>query len=137
MCGISGGGWTTTITAAIDTRIDYSFPVAGSFPMYVRFNYSKKSYGDFEQDYPDLYRKVNYLDLYLLGATGEGRKQVQVLNLKDPCCFDGLYSQHYEPFVKEAVKNIGTGFFNVVIDNENSEHSISEFSLEKIYAEIN
>jgi len=136
MCGISGGGWTTTLASAIDTRIENSFPVAGSYPMYLRFNYSKKSYGDFEQDYPELYKKVNYLDLYLLGATGKGRKQIQVLNEKDPCCFDGTFSDHYEPFVKEAVKEIGTGMYNVVRDKENPEHCISEFSLGKIFAEI-
>ena len=37
MIGISGGGWTTTLTAAVDTRIKFSFPVAGSYPMYIRF----------------------------------------------------------------------------------------------------
>ena len=36
MVGISGGGWTATLAAAIDTRILKSFPVAGSYPIYLR-----------------------------------------------------------------------------------------------------
>eukprot|EP01043_Picozoa_sp_COSAG02_P103688 COSAG02_NODE_39697_length_414_cov_0.596825_2_plen_47_part_01 len=30
MVGISGGGWTTTVSAAIDPRIELSMPIAGS-----------------------------------------------------------------------------------------------------------
>jgi len=32
MAGLSGGGWSTTFAAAIDKRIDASFPIAGSLP---------------------------------------------------------------------------------------------------------
>lgn len=32
MTGLSGGGWTTTLYAALDPRISASFPVAGSLP---------------------------------------------------------------------------------------------------------
>jgi hypothetical protein len=32
MVGLSGGGWTTTISAAIDPRIKLSMPIAGSVP---------------------------------------------------------------------------------------------------------
>ena len=36
MIGISGGGWTTTVYPAIDTRISESFSVAGSLPLSLR-----------------------------------------------------------------------------------------------------
>ena len=36
MAGLSGGGWTTTLYAAIDPSIRYSFPVAGTIPLYLR-----------------------------------------------------------------------------------------------------
>ncbi len=62
MVGISGGGWTTTLAAAVDTRIGYSFPVAGSYPIYLRSN-SQRDWGDYEQNAPELYKKVNYLVL--------------------------------------------------------------------------
>lgn len=32
MTGLSGGGWTTTIAAALDPRISLSMPIAGSIP---------------------------------------------------------------------------------------------------------
>eukprot|EP01051_Picozoa_sp_SAG22_P019665 SAG22_NODE_3704_length_1566_cov_1.912065_2_plen_119_part_00 len=32
MMGLSGGGWSTTIAAAVDPRIDLSMPTAGSIP---------------------------------------------------------------------------------------------------------
>ena len=32
MMGLSGGGWSTTIAAAIDPRIQLSMPTAGSIP---------------------------------------------------------------------------------------------------------
>ena len=47
MIGLSGGGWTTVVYAAIDPRIKLSFPVAGSLPLYLRFPASE---GDTEQN---------------------------------------------------------------------------------------
>ena len=85
MVGLSGGGWTTNLLAAIDERIKYSFSVAGSMPLYYR---SGGSMGDIEQFLPELYRDIaGYPDLYVLGAYGKGRKQVQILNRNDDCCF--------------------------------------------------
>jgi pimeloyl-ACP methyl ester carboxylesterase len=84
MVGLSGGGWTTTVYAAIDPRIIKSFPVAGSLPLYLRgSNYNH----DLEQYFAPIYRVAGYKDLYVLGASGEGRFQVQILNRYDDCCF--------------------------------------------------
>ncbi len=35
MVGLSGGGWTTVVYSALDTRIAQSYPVAGSYPGYI------------------------------------------------------------------------------------------------------
>ncbi len=137
MCGISGGGWTTTLAAAVDPRINYSFPVAGTYPMYIKLNTPLKSYGDFEQVYPLLYRNVSYLDMYILGATGKNRSQTQILNLHDPCCFDKSYYKHYEPIVKDVVNEFKAGSFDVISDTENKEHRISEFSMDMIWKKLN
>ena len=69
MTGLSGGGWTTTIYAAIDPRIRCSFPVAGTIPLYLRVG---GSVGDREQYEPTFYRMAGYPDLYVLGAHGRG-----------------------------------------------------------------
>ena len=50
MIGLSGGGWTTHFSAALDPRIVYSIPVAGALPLYAR-PFSRGSKGDAEQEY--------------------------------------------------------------------------------------
>jgi len=81
MLGLSGGGWTTVLYSAVDTRIKTSIHVAGSEPL------------DFwgvegheEQTLHQLYDVAAYRDLYILGASGS-RRQVQILNRRDNCCF--------------------------------------------------
>lgn len=94
MTGLSGGGWTTVLYAAIDPTIRRSFPCSGSQPMYLRHcddgppacidGYG----GDAEQMYFPLFKRVaGYLDLYAMGAAGPGRRQVQVQIREDACCF--------------------------------------------------
>ena len=91
MVGLSGGGWTTTVYAAIDPTIRCSFPVAGTFPLYLRIG---GSVGDREQYETSFYGLAGYPDLYILGAHGRGRKQVQILVRRDDCCFG--QAQHDE-----------------------------------------
>jgi len=76
MIGLSGGGWTTTIYAAIDSRIKLSIPIAGSLPLYI----TGPNYGDPEQNLCTFYSICGYPDLYTMGSYGQGRKQIQVLN---------------------------------------------------------
>lgn len=53
MTGLSGGGWTTTVYAAIDPSIRVSVPVAGTIPLYLR---ARGSVGDREQTDRAFYR---------------------------------------------------------------------------------
>jgi hypothetical protein len=127
--------------AAIDDRIKYSFSVAGSMPLYYR---SGGSMGDIEQFLPELYRDVaGYPDLYVLGAFGKGRKQVQILNRNDDCCFGK--NQHdpsrdydkdlktFENSVKSKLKALeADGQYYLVIDETAPNHQITTFSLNNI-----
>jgi hypothetical protein len=131
MVGISGGGWTTVLYSAIDTRISKSYPVAGSTPMYLRIN-NEKNLGDYEQTVPKLYNKVGYLDLYTMGSYGDNRGQLQIFNKYDPCCFSGLGFQTYEFEVKNLILKLEKGKFNIFLDETNKKHSISDSSLELI-----
>ena len=139
MIGLSGGGWTTTVYAAIDPRIRCSFPVAGTIPLYLR---SGGSIGDREQFEPAFYALAGYLDLYILGAHGRARKQTQILIRRDDCCFgeaqhqaraDGLgYPDAmfaYEQQVRDALARIGAGSFQVKIDEVAPSHMISHHAL--------
>jgi hypothetical protein len=133
MIGLSGGGWTTTLAAAIDTRIDRSYPVAGTLPLAVHFG-REDAWGDWEQTEPTLYAIADYVDLYVLGA--HERRQMQVLNEFDPCCFSGDHRSLYEAQVLAAVNASGGGSFEVFLDSDNRQHSISPRALEAIIEDI-
>lgn len=142
MIGLSGGGWTTVLYAAIDPRIKVSIPVAGTLPLY----FSHEGYGyDVEQRLDSFYRLAGYLDLYLLGIAGNGRKQIQILNRQDDCCFGerqhdptwtGLAFEpavrEYEGRVKQVAETLGFGAFQVVIDDKADGHKISAYALHNV-----
>ena len=134
MIGISGGGWTTILYAAIDDRISKSFPVAGSLPISLRME--SKDIGDYEQTHSELYTIANYLELYVMGSHGENRKQMHIFNQYDPCCFSGDLSKNYEHIIKDKLIILGEGQFAVEIDETNTKHSISENTLARIFSEI-
>ncbi|MGD9562647.1 MAG: hypothetical protein AB7F88_11130 [Pyrinomonadaceae bacterium] len=107
MVGFSGGAWTTVLYAAIDPRIKLSVQINGTLPLYLWGQYYPdapppgEKIGDYEQRHVDgLYQIAGFPDLYVLGAFGPGRKQVQVVSRYDGCCF----SQHlHDTYVAEAV----------------------------------
>jgi len=142
MIGLSGGGWTTTLYAAIDPRITVSIPVAGSLPLYL----CHEGYGhDIEQRLDSFYRLAGYPELYLLGVLGAGRRQIQVLNLRDDCCFGA--GQHdrrltgmpfvpsvrdYERRVQKIAAQPGFGSFRVFIDEKATGHMISDHAIRTV-----
>ena len=134
MVGLSGGGWTTVVYSAIDERISDSFSVAGSMPFYLRVD--ERDIGDYEQTNIDLYQNVNYLELYVLSAYGDGRKHVQIFNKNDPCCFSGNGYETYEFVIKEKILQLGNGDFQVFVDDTHNEHKISDTALEYIIKNI-
>lgn len=135
MVGLSGGGWTTAAYAAIDPRITLSVQVAGSMPLYLQ---RPNPQGDTEQTLEAFYRIAGYPDLYVLGSAGPGRRQLQILNRRDTCCFgeaqhsagltgvsfvDG--ARQYEREVRVALYQIGQGAFRLEIDDAAPSHMIS------------
>ena len=136
MVGFSGGGWTTTLVAAMDSRINYSFPISGTLPLFIRLSYGYLK-GGAEELYEKLYKKVNYLDMYILGSVGANRFQVQMLTKLDRCCFDGTYYKYYFPTIKSAVDKFDHGKFDVFIDSTHRDHKISKTTIMKISEIIN
>jgi len=142
MAGLSGGGWTTTVYAAVDPTIRCSFPVAGSIPLYLR---SGSSIGDREQFEPSFYELAGYPDLYILGAYGRGRQQVQILIRKDDCCFgeaqhDAVMAtlpyeeamREYEGRVRSTLHKVGAGSFQLAFDETAPGHMISYYAIERL-----
>ena len=83
--------------------------------------------------------------MYILGAHGRGRKQVQILVRRDNCCFgeaqhdaksSGMpYAEamrEYESRVRAALKEIGAGSFRLEIDETAPSHMISHQAIEDV-----
>lgn len=115
--GLSGGGWTATVLAALDTRIRFSAPVAGSLPL-DRYNLQLSAVRDHEQRLPGL--SHTYLDLYVLGAA-PGRSQLQILHGRDPVAFnaaDHARQLPYEPLVGDVAARLGGSFRLLMLESD-------------------
>ena len=123
MVGISGGGWTTTLVAALDDRISKSYSVAGSFPFFLRNDI--RDLGDYEQRVVPLYRIANYLELYTMASFGEERMHIQIFNKFDRCCFAGESPLIYYDSVDLKLSEL-VGTFEIWIDDTHKEHKISQ-----------
>jgi hypothetical protein len=88
MAGHSGGGWTTTLAAALDVRIDHSISYAGTLPYFAK--HKPKDLGDPEQYDSAFYRDFPYPVLYELASWGARKHRIhyQLYSTEDQCCFD-------------------------------------------------
>jgi hypothetical protein len=144
MVGLSGGGWTTTVYAALDPRITRSYPVAGSLPFFLRPASPKPSptIGDFEQTkaaFPGFYTgpSDDFLDMYVLASIGPGRGQLQILNRFDECCFNGVGHRVYQAPVRDRVALLAggrpeRGRWDLLEDATHDDHTISPHALSVI-----
>ncbi|MCX5537069.1 hypothetical protein OG785_41705 [Streptomyces sp. NBC_00006] len=137
MIGLSGGGWATTVYPALDPRVTRSYPTAGSLPFFLRSAPPKPSptTGDWEQRldrHPAFYGICDWPDLYALAAVGRNRRQLQILNRFDACCFNGVGHRSYEPVVRQRVQVIGNGHWELLEDATHEEHTISPYALDVI-----
>ena len=131
--GMSGGGWTAIACAALDPRIRHSYPVAhSSYPMYLR-----EITGDYEQLLADFYRICNYPELFVMGAAGEGRSQLQILNKYDTSCCWGIRYQLYEGAVRDRVSALARGgSFAVFEDDTHRKHKLSPVAVDRIISDL-
>ena len=134
MVGISGGGWTSTVYPAIDTRISESFSIAGSLPLSLRNVID--DIGDYEQYNPEFYSIANYYELYIMSSFGENREHIQIFNKYDSCCFAGNTSNYYKDLIQESISNLNSGNFDIIIDDTHFQHKISNSTIELIINKI-
>ncbi|WP_326794192.1 hypothetical protein OG946_00685 [Streptomyces sp. NBC_01808] len=137
MTGLSGGGWCATVYPALDIRVTRSYPTAGSLPFFLRSAPPKPSptTGDWEQrkdSHPAFYGLTDFMDLYALAAVGENRRQIQILNRFDDCCFNAVGHRAYEPVVRHRVQVIGNGHWELLEDATHGDHTISPYALSVI-----
>lgn len=140
LMGLSGGGWSTHVVAAVDERVDLSIPVAGSLPLFAR-PFSPGSTGDAEQVYAPVFGEsdadhdgvpdistgaASWIEIYAL-AVSRGRRQVQILNRYDPCCFGGDAHESYSTWLAEEVPR-----WSIVIDDTHGGHIISDYAVAEV-----
>ncbi len=104
MAGLSGGGWATTLLAAMIPEIDHSLSFVGSVPLY--FRTQMKNQGDYEQYADPLFRWVSYWELYALATLDAAGRPTRVhrllYNSNDPCCFDGATALAFQAVYERA-----------------------------------
>ena len=135
--GISGGGWTATLAAALDERVCRSYPVASSLPPYV-LGWPPNSgvLHGYEEFHPDMLAVANILEHYVLAAQGEGRAHKMIFNQYDPVNYRGIGATTFLEPVRDAVARAGGGAFDVHIDATHAKHRISEHALDWIIEDI-
>lgn len=134
--GFSGGGFASTLSAAIDPRITKTYSVAGQTPVFLRSLDRAHDWGDYEQRNPELLKHFSDLDLYLMAASGTGRTYIQAFNEFDTCCFAGRRFEIYSRIIQERAHSIGAGKFEVWLDSNNFSHSISEKTIAAIHRDF-
>lgn len=130
MAGLSGGGWTTVVSSALDGRIEVNYPVAGSWPLYARSWGPMPSWGDWEQWLPGFAPDLSYLDLYVMGASNG--KQVAFYIEHDDCCFAGFSPDHWRYEVAARAATAG-GIYGVAYDTVATHHAITPWIEDVIY----
>ena len=122
LVGLSGGGWTTTVAAAVDARIRLSVPVAGSLP-WSMWPPVPSAGGDYEQNasrWVPMYDACDFSCMYVLAALEPHRSSVQLLHSEDPCCFRASGSNDLGPIepqiigYNEAVSMHTAGHFETI-----------------------
>ncbi|WP_165602663.1 alpha/beta hydrolase family protein [Candidatus Terasakiella magnetica] len=130
MMGLSAGGWVTAVSAALDPRIEKSYPIAGVLPLALR-------QGDKERASPQFYKPMldaaSYLDMFVMAADDQSRSQLQIFNRYDRCCFNNVRGKLYEDIVSQN----SAGSFKVLIDETHARHKISTWAFEQILEDMN
>ena len=134
--GISGGGWTTTLLAAIEPRITHSYAVAGSVPFASR----AVNEGDWEQLAGMRPLNIDYPDLYLMGtvdAAGLPTRKVGLLyNGVDECCFKSSAVNGFAGWLRIRAERDGFGSPYILIDPDKVQHRIHSTFVDAILADV-
>ena len=130
--GFSGGGWAITVLAAMDPRVRLSYPVAGTYPLYLR---EYRNWSTWQETYPKMLAAANYLDMYVMASAGQGRRQMQVLNQFDDCCYSGKDWQTYADAVSAAAGPLGAGW-EIYVDSSHADHRFSMLAVDRVLEDI-
>lgn len=134
MAGLSGGGWTTTVVAAIEPRITHTYAVAGTLPNYLR---KGKDLGDWEQTgATELWGLIDYLDLYLMAVTEPSRRATHFWLRHDTCCFKADLAAEFAGSMRRHARQRGFGQLHFFADTGYAGHDVSEVIADRILMDL-
>lgn len=144
MTGISGGGWTTDFAAALDPRVERSYPVFGSVPFKLRTpSGGPGEEGDWEQlrarSWWDLTisQKRDHEIIYGAGCIEEGRKRVQFLGTGEPVFNVSTILPDVARYKNWVNDRVPAGQHDVSIDVTASSHAYSAPTVAAIVVDAN
>lgn len=127
-CGISGGAWTVTLLAAMDTRVKKTFPVRGILPQKM-----KSANGDYEQGdslatsgsrvYTDLYRTIASISDFIVLATTGGRYIKVIADTYDAVVGNCVWRYTLDTYAKIATQYGGTFESDISLNSGESTHA--------------
>lgn len=147
--GWSGGGWTTMALAAIDTRIQLSYPVAGSIPCWINSGNREQdsvthavcfgSCNDYEAGNGNAPYGIDAIatnqEKYILGAAPAPRRQIQIGNFGDDNLGGGVVYKAYSMI--EQIKGAQAGAdWKYWLDMSSMSHQISPVADDLIRKDI-
>jgi hypothetical protein len=136
MSGLSGGGWTTVVVGALEPRISRLYSVAGSLPRYV-LPPKDDDVRDWDQwSGNDVYRRVDNLDLYMMGVTEPARAALHLYNKHDPCCFKGALAGPFAHEISRYARENGFGRLGFFVDDEGRSHDLGPAIRAQIMADF-
>jgi|GEM_PF-3342551 len=131
--GLSGGGWTAAVAAALDPRIDVTVSIAGSMPLEIRRGRPESDLGDWEQHESKLWDFLTYQDIYILSALEDHRSAHYVWNKEDICCFAGIRAHAFFPDLAGAADRMGiSGLTYYVDETPELGHTIGPLGIRSI-----
>ena len=133
MIGLSAGSTVTLLAAAIDPRIQRSYPVAGNiFPEYLKYENER---GLYENEV--FLKTINYPELYVLSTCDKEyeRRQLQIFLYKDTFSNESR-EESYSSVMKEKIKEICDGNFDTYSDRTTIYHLFSDHVLNLIKKDI-
>lgn len=133
MCGISGGGYTTTIYAALDHRIRHSFAVSSTMPHPLR---RPGEWGWEDDPSQSIFAVCPLHVMYLLAAVGPNsapRSHHQLYNFGDSVfpAKQGRISYYSESLSRSAAR-LG-GKFDTFVDYQSNQHHITDSMQKRIF----
>jgi hypothetical protein len=133
LLGLSGGGWTVEMYAAVDPSVGCTVSVAGSLPLSLRKRPSVQlSWGDYEQTHPGILSRVTYLEIYTLAALEAGRVFSKFLIKDDPCCYAVEAEPTFDEDVSLFLAQRGGGTMSASMDDRVTLHAISPMAIDEV-----